>query len=570
MATELTVEAVRDFIIFHDGKVKNNSLVTHFRKFLNDPSRKVESRQIFKDCVNEVAVVKTENGEKYVQLKKKYRTGAPLKVPDSPIETRSPDSLIHSPTQDQLVSSFDAPLTHQQRRPTGSSVPREQPPPYTEHDRPPPYQPMQNTPPKKQTTSSKPHPEKSPPKTILSQRDSTPMQVDPTVSLPSDPTKQTKRTSIESNVGHRQPQMDSSGTFKMPYPPGSERKSGMDGAPKRMSHTNLSDARLSNAGSQGSLDRVRSTITSNNDDNISIMQSEASIDSNLNNDFDDDRGGSTFAMDPLEKQWMIMCARGSMLELRKLLNTDPNLVEKRDFVFGYTGLHWAAKKGSEDLVRMLADTGIDVNIISNGGYTPMHLAAMHGHEKVVQVLLEEYQADPLIRNYSGKQARDYLKSGSISLPMQRLMFGNDGNIALRDFAAGLRPRLDSVRKSKRLGNAISGGVGVLVGTLVRGKAVSTEDVSSTSSNSPHVARKGSFSMKGKKKKKRKNSKDERPSISLVSPSDDSEFGFGPRSNSVVGELQRHGKSSPIQTKQRSRGDSVIPKSGSYDGFGSYR
>lgn len=528
MATELTVDAIRDFIIVHDGRVKNNVLVTHFRKFLSDPNRRVEARQTFKDCVNEVAVVKTENGEKYVQLKKKYRTGAPLKVPDSPNgEPTSPDYL-HSPTQPMMVSSFD---TLTQSRTSGISVTSEQPPPYTEQERPPPYRESQDTQISYQTDLQK------------SKKDS---QIDPSV------TTAMKR----SDKTHRQTSMDSSGNFKVPAVPSVERRHISENASKRSAQSNFADQRAS---SQGSLDRVRSTFT---EDNVSILHSEASVDSNLNQDLDEGLNGG-FAMDPMEKQWMLMCARGSMLELRKLLNSDPNLVEKKDFVFGYTGLHWAAKKGSEDLTRMMADTGIDVNVVSNGGYTAMHLAAMHGHEKIVQILLEDYQADPLVRNYSGKLARDYLRTGSISLPMQRLMFGSDSNVVLRDFAAGLRPRLDSVRKSKRLGNAISGGVGVL-GALVRGKAVSNEDVSSISSNSPHVTRKGSFS-KGKKKKNRKNSREERPSISLVMPSDDSEFGFGPRHNSVVigGEGQR-------QTKQRSRGDSVIPKSGSYDAFSTFR
>uniref|UniRef100_F6U6E6 SOWAHA-C winged helix-turn-helix domain-containing protein n=1 Tax=Ciona intestinalis TaxID=7719 RepID=F6U6E6_CIOIN len=72
--TEISVESVCEFITSHGGKVKNITLVSNFKKLLNDPATRDAARQQFKECVNTVAVVKTENGEKYVQLKKKYRS----------------------------------------------------------------------------------------------------------------------------------------------------------------------------------------------------------------------------------------------------------------------------------------------------------------------------------------------------------------------------------------------------------------------------------------------------------------------------------------------------------------
>lgn len=40
MATELTRDAVQAFIQQNGGKVKNQVLVTYFRKFINDPDKK--------------------------------------------------------------------------------------------------------------------------------------------------------------------------------------------------------------------------------------------------------------------------------------------------------------------------------------------------------------------------------------------------------------------------------------------------------------------------------------------------------------------------------------------------
>jgi len=37
MASEINVEAVCQFISSHGGKVKNTTLVSHFKKYLNNP-----------------------------------------------------------------------------------------------------------------------------------------------------------------------------------------------------------------------------------------------------------------------------------------------------------------------------------------------------------------------------------------------------------------------------------------------------------------------------------------------------------------------------------------------------
>jgi len=40
MATEFTEASVKEFLLRNGGKVKNHELVTHFKNFLNDSSRK--------------------------------------------------------------------------------------------------------------------------------------------------------------------------------------------------------------------------------------------------------------------------------------------------------------------------------------------------------------------------------------------------------------------------------------------------------------------------------------------------------------------------------------------------
>ncbi|XP_025076101.1 ankyrin repeat domain-containing protein SOWAHB-like isoform X1 [Pomacea canaliculata] len=88
----------------------------------------------------------------------------------------------------------------------------------------------------------------------------------------------------------------------------------------------------------------------------------------------------------------------------------------------YTALHWAAKAGNSDVVKLLANKiGVNVNQRSYGGYTPLHLAAIHGHEDVIDLLVNTYKADVNIRDYSGKKPKQYLKNSASSQAQQLLV-----------------------------------------------------------------------------------------------------------------------------------------------------
>ncbi|XP_038069406.1 ankyrin repeat domain-containing protein SOWAHB-like [Patiria miniata] len=74
------------------------------------------------------------------------------------------------------------------------------------------------------------------------------------------------------------------------------------------------------------------------------------------------------------------------------------------------------------MIRLVADRGADVNSRSQGGYTPLHIAAMHNKESVMQFLIQDYHADVNVRDFSGRKARHYLKTGASSY-MQQMMTG---------------------------------------------------------------------------------------------------------------------------------------------------
>ncbi|XP_054471023.1 ankyrin repeat domain-containing protein SOWAHC [Anoplopoma fimbria] len=127
-----------------------------------------------------------------------------------------------------------------------------------------------------------------------------------------------------------------------------------------------------------------------------------------------DEDCASVTLDPLEHEWMLCASDGMWESLQPLLAVEPSLVAKRDFVTGFTCLHWAAKQGKAELVSQLLAFSkenaipVNVNVRSSAGYTPLHLAAMHGHTQVVRVLLSDWEADPEARDYSGRRAIQYL------------------------------------------------------------------------------------------------------------------------------------------------------------------
>ncbi|KYO38218.1 ankyrin repeat domain-containing protein SOWAHD isoform B [Alligator mississippiensis] len=125
------------------------------------------------------------------------------------------------------------------------------------------------------------------------------------------------------------------------------------------------------------------------------------------------------ALDPLEHEWVLTVAQGESESILRLLDMDGSLLSRRDFVTGFTALHWLAKHGRhEDLIEVISHAQmkgypVDVNIpAASGGLTPLHLAALQGHEMVIKVLVGAYGADTNRRDHSGHKAWQYLKADS--------------------------------------------------------------------------------------------------------------------------------------------------------------
>lgn len=139
---------------------------------------------------------------------------------------------------------------------------------------------------------------------------------------------------------------------------------------------------------------------------------------------DDDRASVT--LDPLEHEWMMCASDGEWASLYRLLTTEPSLILRKDFVSGFTCLHWAAKHGKPELLALIINfakqhnVAISVDVRSNTGYTPLHIAAMHNHMEVVKLLVGAYNADVEIRDYSGRKACQYL-TDNVSVDMRDII-----------------------------------------------------------------------------------------------------------------------------------------------------
>uniref|UniRef100_H3C3V8 SOWAHA-C winged helix-turn-helix domain-containing protein n=1 Tax=Tetraodon nigroviridis TaxID=99883 RepID=H3C3V8_TETNG len=130
---------------------------------------------------------------------------------------------------------------------------------------------------------------------------------------------------------------------------------------------------------------------------------------------DDDRSAVT--LDPLEHEWMLCASDGEWSSLQRLLGAEPSLILRKDFITGFTCLHWAAKHGQPELLALIFNFAkrnnvpLSVDVRSNAGYTPLHVAAMQNHLEVVKLLVGAYNADVEIRDYSGRKACQYLANG---------------------------------------------------------------------------------------------------------------------------------------------------------------
>uniref|UniRef100_A0A8C9UYH3 Sosondowah ankyrin repeat domain family Cb n=1 Tax=Scleropages formosus TaxID=113540 RepID=A0A8C9UYH3_SCLFO len=376
MATDCTQESVLQFLLERGGKAKHAEITDHFKSVLpGDPAKRAAARETFKGYVDNVAVVRTENGVKYVCVKKKYRgsekCASPANggaVPGQNYPKRSGSGVTltgYLALEDQHVKNDATPEASPGTGP-GASKERAA--------------------------------DRGPSKGVC---------LGPPVSR--------RRTSRGSQRSLLLSNLSEDGAGEGPLDSASV--SGRDGSTPSAGRKSCLELTMN------SPPQVRRSKLHRNPGHHSVRYREResmrsdSDSASLVSSIDEDSGIVT--LDPLEHEWMMCSSDGRWEILHRLLLCEPNLVTKKDFVTGFTCLHWAAKQGKQELLALLVNFAkqhgvpINVNARSSAGYTPLHLAAMHSHMEVVKLLVGAYDADVDARDYSGKKASQYL-SGSVS------------------------------------------------------------------------------------------------------------------------------------------------------------
>ncbi|MEQ2276843.1 hypothetical protein XENORESO_012044 [Xenotaenia resolanae] len=133
-----------------------------------------------------------------------------------------------------------------------------------------------------------------------------------------------------------------------------------------------------------------------------------------------------WALYPMEHAWMLLAVEGNYETILDFISEDPQLLTRRDFISGYSVLHWLAKRGQDEILLKLlrfvdgAGIAVNVNLRGSGGLTPLHVASMHGQFMVIKLLVGAFGADVDAMDYNGKRPWQYLKEDA-PLEMKELL-----------------------------------------------------------------------------------------------------------------------------------------------------
>ncbi|KAM8744061.1 uncharacterized protein AB9X84_018171 isoform 2-T2 [Acanthopagrus schlegelii] len=140
-------------------------------------------------------------------------------------------------------------------------------------------------------------------------------------------------------------------------------------------------------------------------------------------------GPSRQSLVPLESRehtWLVKGAAGAWPDIYSLFREDSSLLNRRDFISGFTVLHWIAKHGDHRALNTLwygaekAGLAFDINARSTCGHTPLHIAAIHGHKNIMRLLVSKFKANLKLRDTAGKKPWQYLSCTASSDVFQLL------------------------------------------------------------------------------------------------------------------------------------------------------
>ncbi|KAM4711375.1 ankyrin repeat domain-containing protein SOWAHC-like [Anableps anableps] len=432
MASGFSQESIADFLRQRGGTVTSSELVEHFKDvFPQEPHSRAAVRSIFKSCVDIVAFVRTDSGVKHVCLRRQFRYCASSSSPDGQV---SCDDAAAS-AQVQQQSARDSGYGNDSRRvPHFITVESDQP-----------DNPEQGCGEQEllgvldEVDSSSAHMGNSgsfstqrkdyrkekhgkldiPQITVIQ---ASPLPVDRPVFILPGPEQTATAAEVDTDWEAESPketaQLGSGSQQRfLSTQPQSENKED--------EYTSLSDSEDC-CSPRGSREHFIQVMMNSSPEVRHSMVLRSPVCLTPRSDFDSvslasaslDVDRTSVTLDPVEHEWMMCASDAEWDSLYPLLSSEPNLVFKKDFVTGFTCLHWAAKHGKPELIALIISFAnhhnlpISVDVRSNMGYTPLHIAAIHSHMEVLKLLVGAYNADVEIRDYSGRKASHYLTNNA--------------------------------------------------------------------------------------------------------------------------------------------------------------
>ncbi|KAM9846759.1 ankyrin repeat domain-containing protein SOWAHA [Aulostomus maculatus] len=365
----LTQEAVLSVLVAEGGKVRKADFVGKFRGEVDcdDPAEKERNRELFKTFVNNVAFVKEDDGVRYVVVRKMYQ------------------QLLEE-TKKEAVQVTD----EQQRQPVTRDTREE------------------SSAGPEQASEGCENPSElllTPIELALQRSKYTDIRV-----------KRMLNFELQQQVANVDGSRRSAASFSEP----ASVKSKPYALPLRMPQTRVEVHKLKGEEPPGSPNPLKN----NRKPSVELPQLRTTRSPKVS-----EEPKETPSMVPLEQtehQWLVKCASGHWRQVYGMLLRDNQLAGKRDFMSGFTALHWAAKCGNIEMLEKIIDLSrqggvdIDINAKTHGGYTPLHIAALHDQERTLAILVGEYGADASIRDNCGKKAYHYLPKG-VSVTLREML-----------------------------------------------------------------------------------------------------------------------------------------------------
>ncbi|XP_034545453.1 ankyrin repeat domain-containing protein SOWAHA [Notolabrus celidotus] len=406
----LTQESVLSFLLEHGGKVKNSELLNNFRSEIScsDPAEKQHNRDLFKKLVNSVAVVKQIDEVKFVVVKKRYQDFVKEVAHDAPEKSSQMDDSFSS--QNTSFSCTSPPQRVESTRRIYSDI-------------------------ENKNVSS------------LSNRN---------VNYHSD----AKHAFVESVQERRSTNCSSADTTTLKVlnisgdHDSKARKSGAvfavvaikspprelapeDGLYSQVHQTNTLVTKMSKPSVQNLNFATCKKDAQSDPEGLKSRQADdtqtpvfpnARPPIKTTRQGDDSKYSESVPLEQLAHEWLVKCAAGLWGQIHGLLLQDARLAQKKDFMSGFTALHWAAKDGNSDMIHKLVNisrkrgTCVNINSKAHGGYTPLHIAAIHNNFDVINLLVQKYGANVNVRDNDGKKAIHYLGKG-VSAEVKALLGG---------------------------------------------------------------------------------------------------------------------------------------------------